>query len=345
MAAAFEIAAGASTGDGENSVYEAAPPAIMPAASLPPAAEAGHAARATAPEGCPLPPYKEGDDPTKPEGLACNHDACTFIGRTWGGLLRHHGKHGWTYASLKGTYLYKMGSAELNRKQNERYHKKRMENKKSKPTDSPGRGKAPSKRQATSQNKEEHPEEREGAASKVGRAHICAELSKEKQEDEEGEENDEEENEEDECEVEEQEEEGNSQKSAYSLAGSAESSQQELPRKRQKERIPEEKRMIYEQFTLPKDEHAPRRLKVDETTHAFMQGLLKVWQEDNGAEPHALPKSSEWYLDARVECIKGGFLSKFHSSDVVRSYLKHYIYEDKRKHRGPAATTSSATQS
>ena len=287
--------------------------------------------------------YGEGDDPTRPEGLPCrhSHNGCKYIGRSWGAIIGHERLfHGHSYASLKGSYLYQMGTVELNAKQTERYQKKRREDKKNEPTESARKGKATSKKPATSQDVGEDFTKDGGAASKLEQTQKevstnpkepIGEKSKTR-------------NEERDAEPEgEQKEGGNRPKARF--GSSAENSRPEVNKhKTRKDKIPEGKRKLYEEFTLPRDEGYPRRLKVDDSAHEFMQSLLNAWQRNNRTESDTLPTSSEWYLDARVECIKAGLLTKKHSPDVVKSYLKHFIYEREEKHRKPAAETSSTEE-
>ncbi len=54
-----------------------------------------------------------------------------------------------------------------------------------------------------------------------------------------------------------------------------------------------------------------------------MEEKLLEWQaETNAGSKFSLPYGNEWYYDMRVEAIKQGLLTKLHSQDVVKSYLK-----------------------
>tara|TARA_B110001469_G_scaffold68485_1_gene65210 strand:+ start:900 stop:1928 length:1029 start_codon:yes stop_codon:yes gene_type:complete len=291
-----------------------------------------------------LPPalreYDEGDDPTKPGGLPCRHnrEGCKYIGSSWGAILGHERqRHGKSFASLKGTYLYEQGTAELNAKQNARNQAKRIREGTNEPTKSARRSKVHSNEPKASQDKHEHCKNYERAASKLERPRSGTASSREQhasgQEKHKSEEDDIEKD---------GKRNGEVINESDSLVCSAESSSQGLKEKR-KEEISEEKWKLYAQFILPKDEGTPKRLKVDKTAHEFMHSLLKTWQQKNRAELHELPTSSEWYLDARVESIKTGLLTKQHSVDVVRSYLKHYVNAQKKEQSVQASGASAAS--
>ena len=56
-----------------------------------------------------------------------------------------------------------------------------------------------------------------------------------------------------------------------------------------------------------------------------MEEKLKRWQAESGKGESALPSDTEWFRDARAECIQAKLLTKEHSMDVARSYLKSYV--------------------
>ena len=69
--------------------------------------------------------YKEGDDPS--QGLTCCYGGCNFRGRSWISIFSHvRNRHGRKYSELKGTYLYRKATEELNAQQNEYRRKRRL---------------------------------------------------------------------------------------------------------------------------------------------------------------------------------------------------------------------------
>ena len=100
---------------------------------------------------------------------------------------------------------------------------------------------------------------------------------------------------------------------------------QEPKAKKSKSKISDEKLRLYEEYTTPKPVASTKRCKVDPAAHEWMQERLRQWQDANGKGKLALPYSNEWYLDARVDCIKAELITKEHSEHVVRSYLRSYI--------------------
>lgn len=89
-----------------------------------------------------------------------------------------------------------------------------------------------------------------------------------------------------------------------------------------KKKICEAKRVLYAEYTIKKDIGDKTRYSVSANAHEFMINELCKWQVAHGLDILAVPVHNEWYLDIRVEMIKAGLLSKAHSQDVVRSYLK-----------------------
>ena len=69
-----------------------------------------------------------------------------------------------------------------------------------------------------------------------------------------------------------------------------------------------------------------KRNKVADVAHAWMVDKLQKWQALENKKEYERPNDKNWYLDARIECIKAGFLTRDHSEDVVRSYLKSYVH-------------------
>jgi hypothetical protein len=87
-------------------------------------------------------------------------------------------------------------------------------------------------------------------------------------------------------------------------------------------RITKEKAALYAGYVDKSNSN--KRMKVDSAAHRWMEARLQRWQAENGLPEHEWPTKKEWYLDARVDAIDAQVLTRQHSEDVVRSYLKHY---------------------
>ena len=67
-----------------------------------------------------------------------------------------------------------------------------------------------------------------------------------------------------------------------------------------------------------------RRAKVSDKAHEWMENEFRIWREMNGLEQtDELPYGNIWYWEKRIDGIQSGYLTKAHSRDVVRSWLKH----------------------
>lgn len=88
--------------------------------------------------------------------------------------------------------------------------------------------------------------------------------------------------------------------------------------------IPAEKVKMYAEFSIPRLSPC-QRLRVDKAAHGWMEKRLQEWQEEHSKGPADLPSNVEWYLDARIDCIKAGLITMEHSNDVVRSYLRNLV--------------------
>ena len=88
--------------------------------------------------------------------------------------------------------------------------------------------------------------------------------------------------------------------------------------------IPFDKLKLYNEYTMPKASLS-RRMKVSPQAHAYMVERVKEWQHENCMGQTDRPVLNEWYLDVRVDAIQAGILTKDHSSDVVKSYLKSWV--------------------
>ena len=67
------------------------------------------------------------------------------------------------------------------------------------------------------------------------------------------------------------------------------------------------------------------RMFVGPSAHEWMERELRNWQIEVGASQLVCPRGNEWYRWKRVELIKIILLSRSHSDDVVKSYIKSYI--------------------
>jgi hypothetical protein len=80
-----------------------------------------------------------------------------------------------------------------------------------------------------------------------------------------------------------------------------------------------------------KDEYAyvksvgGRRTKVDPCAHEYMRSAVREWQTRASKTANDKPYANEWYWDLRIELIKKGMLSRNHSQDVCRSYIKKWV--------------------
>lgn len=84
----------------------------------------------------------------------------------------------------------------------------------------------------------------------------------------------------------------------------------------------DEKKKLYEQYTVKKSPGDRSRNPVDALAHDYMEDKVREWQEHFFYPRTKLPFHNEWYLDLRVEMIDKGLLCKAHSQDVVKSYLQ-----------------------
>ena len=96
----------------------------------------------------------------------------------------------------------------------------------------------------------------------------------------------------------------------------------QLPLKKFKA-ISAEKQKLYDEYTVRSV--SSRMWPASIAAHDWMDEKLKEWQAKNKKHQHDMPFLNEWFLDARVECIHAGFITKEHSRDVVRSYIKSYL--------------------
>ena len=103
----------------------------------------------------------------------------------------------------------------------------------------------------------------------------------------------------------------------------------QIPVKTRKNSISSDKLKLYDQYTMPKGSLS-RRMKVSPEAHAYMVERVKEWQQENCMGQTDRPVLNEWYLDVRVDAIQAGFLTKHHSPDVVKSYLKSWVFLSKK---------------
>ena len=68
-----------------------------------------------------------------------------------------------------------------------------------------------------------------------------------------------------------------------------------------------------------------RRIKVDKEANDWMKEKLIAWQKEEGTGPADKPFLNEWYMDARLDCIRAGLITKLHRPDVVRSFVAHFV--------------------
>ena len=69
-----------------------------------------------------------------------------------------------------------------------------------------------------------------------------------------------------------------------------------------------------------------------------MEIKLFEWQLANTKGPYELPSDGDWYLAARMECIQSDLITKQHSNDVVKSYLKSFVRRFKNKEDAQTAS-------
>ena len=81
------------------------------------------------------------------------------------------------------------------------------------------------------------------------------------------------------------------------------------------------------------------RTRVSSEAHEWMRAQLRSLQASEGMSPTDLPYGNEWFHLQRVEAIKQDLLTRTHSTDVVKSYLKSYIRGLKKE--GDRAPTPS----
>ena len=101
--------------------------------------------------------------------------------------------------------------------------------------------------------------------------------------------------------------------------------------------IPAHKLKMYADYTI-KALPGSSRTKVGDEAHAWMVERLKAWQQEEGKDEHEKPFGNEWYFDARVDCIKAGWITAVSGEGVVKSYLNSYV---DRLMRGSASAASS----
>ena len=99
--------------------------------------------------------------------------------------------------------------------------------------------------------------------------------------------------------------------------------------KQAKSAIPPEKLEKYKEYVEAKPV-GTQRLSVSDEAHKWMETRLQNWQQENDKGKYERPTSKEWYLDARVACIDAQHITKSHSEDVVKSYLKAYVFKLKK---------------
>ena len=68
-----------------------------------------------------------------------------------------------------------------------------------------------------------------------------------------------------------------------------------------------------------------KRMKVAQAAHAFMREALQEWQSAEGKSASDKPYGNEWYHALRTRMIKADLITKDHSKDVCRSYLKSWL--------------------
>ena len=69
------------------------------------------------------------------------------------------------------------------------------------------------------------------------------------------------------------------------------------------------------------ESHGTSRVRPNPMAHEGMLEQLTEWQQQNGKADYERPTDKEWNMDARVECIKAGHITKYSCPDVVRSHL------------------------
>jgi hypothetical protein len=107
-------------------------------------------------------------------------------------------------------------------------------------------------------------------------------------------------------------------------SGSA-SSQGSTSTRKKYQPIAAEKLKLYEEYTEHKEVLSVRRSKVDKEAKDWMKEKLIAWQTEEGTGPADKPFLNEWYLDARVDCIRAGLITKLHCPDVVRSFVADFV--------------------
>ena len=73
------------------------------------------------------------------------------------------------------------------------------------------------------------------------------------------------------------------------------------------------------------------RSRVDQQAHEWMEAELRSWQASEGKGDAELPYGNDWFLLKRVACIKANLVTRTHSDDVVKSYLKSYVKRVKKE--------------
>ena len=68
-----------------------------------------------------------------------------------------------------------------------------------------------------------------------------------------------------------------------------------------------------------------QRSRVAPEAHELMISKLTQWQKANDANSLERPHFNAWYLNLRITLIKRGLLTKQHSLDVCRSFIKSFI--------------------
>ena len=86
----------------------------------------------------------------------------------------------------------------------------------------------------------------------------------------------------------------------------------------------EAKQELYKTFAPQAKSVMGHRMGVTPEGHDFMKERLKEWQTFHKRSMKERPYANEWYWDLRILMIQKELLSRDHSLDVCRSYLKNW---------------------